>query len=90
MLGKPCPCQSDWLREVEIEPNVEVGMCIKVLLFEQHTGARAGMEELARTRARCAWTKFRELSPILAVRGASSIYIYEEEFVSVSMHSHSF
>ena len=29
------------------------------------------MEEAARARVRCAWAKFRELYPILTVRGAS-------------------
>ena len=29
------------------------------------------MEEAARVRVRCAWAKFKELSPILTVRGAS-------------------
>ena len=29
------------------------------------------MEEAARARVRCAWAKFKELSPILTARGAS-------------------
>ena len=29
------------------------------------------MEEAARASVRCAWAKFKELSPILTVRGAS-------------------
>ena len=29
------------------------------------------MEETARVRVRCAWAKFKELSPILTARGAS-------------------
>ena len=29
------------------------------------------MEEAARARVRCAWAKFKELSPILIARGAS-------------------
>ena len=29
------------------------------------------MEEAARARVRCAWAKFKELSPILMARGAS-------------------
>ena len=29
------------------------------------------MEEAARPRVRCAWAKFKELSPILTARGAS-------------------
>ena len=30
-----------------------------------------GVVEAARARVRCAWAKFKELSPILTVRGAS-------------------
>ena len=29
------------------------------------------MDEAARARVRCAWAKFKELSPILMARGAS-------------------
>ena len=29
------------------------------------------MEEAARARVRCAWAKFKELSPILTAQGAS-------------------
>ena len=29
------------------------------------------MEEAARARVRCAWAKFKELSPILTARGAA-------------------
>ena len=34
-------------------------------------GAGGGVEEAARARVRCAWAKFKELSPILTARGAS-------------------
>ena len=34
-------------------------------------GAGGGAEEASRARVRCAWDKFRELSPILTSRGAS-------------------
>ena len=34
-------------------------------------GAGGGAEEAARARVRCAWSKFRELAPILTSRGAS-------------------
>ena len=30
-----------------------------------------GVEEATRARVRCAWAKFKELSPILTARGAS-------------------
>ena len=34
-------------------------------------GAGGGAEEASRNRVRCAWSKFRELSPILTFRGNS-------------------
>ena len=34
-------------------------------------GHGGGAEEASRARVRCAWGKFRELSPILTSRGAS-------------------
>ena len=34
-------------------------------------GAGGGAEEASRVRVRCAWTKFRELAPILTSRRAS-------------------
>ena len=34
-------------------------------------GAGGGVEEAARARVKCAWAKFKELSPILTARGAS-------------------
>ena len=32
-------------------------------------GAGGGVEEATRARVRCAWAKFKELSPILTARG---------------------
>ena len=34
-------------------------------------GVRRGVEEAARARVRCAWAKFKKLSPILTAWGAS-------------------
>ena len=34
-------------------------------------GAGGGAEDASRARTRCAWSKFRELAPILTSRGAS-------------------
>jgi len=34
-------------------------------------GARGGAEKSSRARVRCAWDKFRELSPLLTSRGVS-------------------
>ena len=45
-------------------------MCSKVLLLGDTLG-EGGVEEAARARVRCAWAKFKELSPILTARGAS-------------------
>ena len=54
-------------REVEIEPNVKLECVSKFYLADTH-GA-GGADEAARVR--CDWAKFKELSPILTVRGAS-------------------
>jgi hypothetical protein len=35
-------------------------------------GLGGGAEEASRTRVKCRWKKFRELSPILTARGVSS------------------
>ena len=74
MEGENGLFQSVLLKEVVIEPNVklecEVGMCFQVLLFGQHPWC-GGVEEAARAQVRCAWAKFKELSPILTARGAS-------------------
>ena len=45
-------------------------MCTQVLLSGQHTCAGRGADEAARARVRCAWAKFKELSPILTACGA--------------------
>ena len=34
-------------------------------------GTGGGVEEAASARVRCAWAKFKELSPILTAQGAS-------------------
>ena len=36
-----------------------------------YLGDTLGLEEAARARVRCAWARFKELSPILSARGAS-------------------
>ena len=55
--------QSVLLKEVVIVP--------KFCYLGDTLGAAGGVEEAARARVRCAWAKFKELSPILAARGAS-------------------
>ena len=46
--------------------------CVPKFCYLGNTlGAGGGVEEAARARVRCAWVKFKELSPILTARGAS-------------------
>ena len=44
-------------------------MCVQICYLGDTLGSGEGVVEVARVR--CAWAKFRELSPILTVRGAS-------------------
>ena len=59
------------LREVELEPGVKVECVPKFCYLGDTLGSGGGVVEAARARVRCAWAKFKELSPILTVRGAS-------------------
>ena len=58
------------LKEVVIEPNVKLE-CVPKFCYLGDTLGAGGVEEAARARVRCAWAKFKELSPILTARGAS-------------------
>ena len=58
-------------REVEIEPNVDLECVSKFCYLGDTLGAGGGTNEAARARVRCAWAKFKELSPILTALGAS-------------------
>ena len=57
--------QSVLLKEVVIEPNVKLECVPKFCYLWYTLGAGGGVEEAARARVRCAWAKFKELSPIL-------------------------
>ena len=57
--------------EVESEPGVKVECVSKFCYLGDTLGSGGGVVEAARARVRCAWAKFKELSPILTVRGAS-------------------
>ena len=59
------------LSEVELEPGVMVECVPKFCYLGDTLGSGGGVVEAARARVRCAWAKFKELSPILTVRGAS-------------------
>ena len=62
--------QSDLLKKVVIEPNVKLEWAPKFCYLGDTLGAGGGVEEAARARMRslrCAWAKFKELSPIPVV-----------------------
>ena len=59
------------LSEVELEPGVKVECVSKFCYLGDALGSGGGVVEAARAKMRCAWAKFKELSPILTVPGAS-------------------
>ena len=63
--------QTVLLKEVVIEPNVKLECVPKFCYLGDTLGAEGGVEEAARAGVRCAWAKFKEISPILTARGAS-------------------
>ena len=59
-------------REVEIELGVKLQCVPKFCYLSDTLDAGEGVDEAARARVlRCAWTKFKELSPISTARDAS-------------------
>ena len=70
--------QSVLLKEVVIEPNVKLECVPKFCYLGDTLGAGGGVDEAARARVRCAWAKFKEISPILTARGASHPHEREE------------
>ena len=54
-----------------IEPNVKLECVSKFCYLGDTLGAGKGVEGAARARVRCAWAKFKELSPILTAWDAS-------------------
>ena len=63
--------QSVLLKEVVIELIVKLECVTKFCYLVDTLGAGGGVEKVVRARVRCAWAKFKELSPILIVRGVS-------------------
>ena len=63
--------QSVSLEEVVIEPNVKLECVTKFYYLGDTLGVGGGAEKATRARVRCAWTKFKELSPILTAQSAS-------------------
>ena len=56
---------------VVIEPNVKLECVLKFCYLGDTLGAGGGVEEAARASVRCVWAKFKELPPVLTVRGAT-------------------
>jgi len=56
---------------MEIELGGKLEWVDKFCYLGDMIGSGGGAEEASRARVRCAWGKFRELSPILTSRGAS-------------------
>ena len=55
-----------------IQVNGDTLECVdKFCYLGDMIGSGSGAEEAARMRVKCAWGKFRELSPILTARRAS-------------------
>ena len=75
--------QSVLLKEVVIELNVKLECVPKFCYLGDTLGEGGGVEEAAKARVRCAWAKFKELSPILTARGAS----YRERYTRLVFQS---
>jgi hypothetical protein len=58
-------------KEMEIDGGGKVECVGKFCYLGDMIGSGGGAEEASRARVRCAWAKFRELSPLLTARGAS-------------------
>ena len=63
------------LKEVGVKPNVNLECVPEFSYLGDTLGAGGGGEEASRARVRCAWAKYKELSPILTARGASYHHI---------------
>jgi len=57
--------------EVELGQGEKLEVVQKFCYLGDMIGSGGGAEEAARARVRCAWGKFNQLRPILALRGAS-------------------
>ena len=58
-------------KDVQIDCDGKVECVGEFCYLGDLIGSGGGAEEASRARVRCAWSKFRELSPILTARGAS-------------------
>jgi hypothetical protein len=62
---------SDMLKEIPLGSDNKLKCVEKFSYLGDMIGSGGGAEEASRARVRCAWSKFRELAPILTSRGAS-------------------
>ena len=85
MEGENGLFQSVLLKEVVIEPNVKLECVPNFCYLGDTLGAGGGVEEAAKATVRCAWAKFKELSPILTARGAS--YLIKGKIYKVCVQS---
>ena len=69
-MGK-IPVRSEVLRQVLLGNGQSLECVEKFCYLGDMISAGGGAEEASRARVRCAWVKFRELSPILTSTGAS-------------------
>ena len=69
--GRAWPLLVSFGEEVVTELNVKLECVPSSAIWATHLGAGGGVDEAARARVRCAWAKFKELSPILTACGAS-------------------
>jgi hypothetical protein len=76
--GFLCPkCAGGRVENTVVKKEIALGQGGKFEIVERFCylgdmiGSGGGAEEASRTRVRCAWSKFNELSSILTVRGAS-------------------
>jgi hypothetical protein len=67
----PGPAVNSGVISVELEQGVFVECVEEFCYLGDMLSAGGGAGEAARTRVKCAWKKFRELSPILTAKGAS-------------------
>ena len=58
-------------QDIKLAEDATLECVAKFCYLGDMIGAGGGAEEASRNRVRCAWSKFRELSPILTTRGAS-------------------
>ena len=71
MEGENDLFRSVLVKKVVNKPNMKLECVPKFCYLGDTLGAGGGADEAVRARVRCAWAKFKELSPILTARGAS-------------------